>query len=248
MLCDFPELQVILDAVRRIDFGGKAMTNHFKELVSYRSLHLMDETYLVESIKDLLCFVSSDVNLDLKLSKCKGRGSPYRREFVLPDGVNNLRGYLRDKPTAPAKEKKPGKGSHGPQVKEQVLVVNNERFTVPEVLFRPSDIGLDQAGLAETIVEAVSSAHPCVQPLLYSNIILTGGVCKCPGFRDRLVQDLQPMVLDHLELGVHIPKDPQTHAWLGGSLLGKRKDYTRYTMSRARYMDARSSKRLKTDS
>lgn len=220
------------------------MTNHFKELVSYRSLHLMDETYLVESIKDLLCFVSSDVQADLKLAKARGWDSPYRREFVLPDGVNNLRGYLRDKPVDPAVGKQHGKGSHGPQVKEQVLVVNNERFMVPEVLFHPSDIRLNQAGLAETIVQAVDSTHPSLQPLLYSNIILTGGVCKCPGFKDRLIQELQPMVLDHLELGITIPEDPQTGAWIGGSLLGKSKDFSKYAMTRAQYMDARTSKRI----
>ena len=29
---------------------------------------------------------------------------------------------------------------------EQVLTVNNERFMVPEALFHPSDIGMNQAG------------------------------------------------------------------------------------------------------
>ncbi len=45
---------------------------------------------------------------------------------------------------------------------------------VPEVLFRPSDIGLQQAGLAETLVEAVSHTHPALHPLLYTNVLLTG--------------------------------------------------------------------------
>lgn len=40
---------------------------------------------------------------------------------------------------------------------EQVLTMNNERFTVPEILFNPSDIGMDQAGISEAIVDAISS-------------------------------------------------------------------------------------------
>ena len=40
---------------------------------------------------------------------------------------------------------------------EQILVMNNERFTVPEILFNPSDIGMDQAGIPEAIVDAISS-------------------------------------------------------------------------------------------
>ena len=59
---------VVAQAVRRIDFGGKAMTNYFKELISFRSLHLMEETYLTEMIKDTLCFVSQDVRSDLQVN------------------------------------------------------------------------------------------------------------------------------------------------------------------------------------
>ena len=50
--------QPLLSAVKRINVGGKAQTNYLKELVSYRSLNMMDETYLMETIKDQLCFVS----------------------------------------------------------------------------------------------------------------------------------------------------------------------------------------------
>lgn len=44
-----------------------------------------------------------------------------------------------------------------PNEDEQVLTMNNERFTVPEILFNPSDIGMDQAGIPEAIVDAISS-------------------------------------------------------------------------------------------
>ena len=50
--------QPLLSAAKRINVGGKALTNYLKELVSYRSLNMMDETYLMEYIKDQLCFVS----------------------------------------------------------------------------------------------------------------------------------------------------------------------------------------------
>lgn len=43
-----------------------------------------------------------------------------------------------------------------------------------QVLFSPRDIGLEQAGVAETVVQAVQAVHPALHPLLYSNVILTG--------------------------------------------------------------------------
>ncbi|GFH30038.1 uncharacterized protein HaLaN_28811, partial [Haematococcus lacustris] len=58
-----------------------------------RSLNMMDEPYLMEVVKEAVCFVSKDVRNDLKLASL--RSSPFKREFVLPDGVSNFRGYLK---------------------------------------------------------------------------------------------------------------------------------------------------------
>ena len=55
-----------------------------------------------------------------------------------------------------------------------MLVLNNERFMVPELLFNPADIGLQQAGIVEAVVQTVAATHPALQPLLYTNVVLTG--------------------------------------------------------------------------
>jgi hypothetical protein len=52
-----------------MDLGGKALTNYLKELVSYRSLNVMDETLLIDDAKEKLCFVSLDVPCDLRLAR-----------------------------------------------------------------------------------------------------------------------------------------------------------------------------------
>ena len=233
---------VIDEGVRRINFGGKAMTSYFKELVSFRSLHLMDETYLVAGIKDALCFVSQDATKDLALASLPGWGSPHRRDFVLPDGVNNLRGYVRRQPsTSEGGNVNPPAAPQGMQ--EQVLVVNNERFMVPEVLFHPSDIGINQAGVAETIHQAVTACHPALHALLYSNILLTGGVARCPGFKDRLVKELRPLVPDTFDVKVTLPDAPELCAWEGGSALGATRDYHKLAMSKAHYEERGSGRR-----
>lgn len=82
----------------------------------------------------------------------------------------------------------------------QVLALNNERFMVPEVLFQPSDIGLQQGGLAQTIAEAVEATHLDLHPLLYSNIVCTGGCATCPGFQQRLYSELRALVPDEYEV------------------------------------------------
>ena len=58
------------DPFPRIDVGGKLLTNHLKELVSFRQWNMMDETYVVNDIKEACCYVSLDFARDLELCRC----------------------------------------------------------------------------------------------------------------------------------------------------------------------------------
>lgn len=40
---------------------------------------------------------------------------------------------------------------------EQILRLANERFAVPEMLFHPSDIGIQEMGIPEAIVDSIQS-------------------------------------------------------------------------------------------
>ncbi len=53
----------------RINVGGKHLTNYLKEIISYRQLMVMDETYVINQVKEELCFVSNDFDLDIKKAK-----------------------------------------------------------------------------------------------------------------------------------------------------------------------------------
>jgi actin-related protein 6 len=54
----FYDGQLLPGAVKRLNLGGKALTNLLKETVSYRSLNMADEGLLMERLKDQLCWVS----------------------------------------------------------------------------------------------------------------------------------------------------------------------------------------------
>ena len=45
----------IKEAVKRIDVGGKLLTNHLKEITSYRQLHVLDETYVMNACREDCC-------------------------------------------------------------------------------------------------------------------------------------------------------------------------------------------------
>ena len=197
----------------------------------------MEETYLVEHIKDAACFISNDLSADLRASRQSN--SPHRLEYVLPDGLTNLKGFVR-KPDPAVRGKQAGSSQ---LAKELAVALNNERFLVPELLFHPSDISLPQAGVAELISDAVSAVHPDLQGLLYSNIILSGGSCCCPGFKDRLLKELRPLVPDKFELQVSMPDNPITCAWQGGSSFASTPDYTAMALTKFEY-EEQGSERL----
>ena len=52
---------------------------------------MMEETYVMEHIKEAACFVSQDLYADLAAAK-KGK---HRIDYVLPDGISNGNGHLR---------------------------------------------------------------------------------------------------------------------------------------------------------
>ena len=40
-----------------------------KELVSYRAVNVMDESFIMDDVKEKLCFVSLDVARDLQIAR-----------------------------------------------------------------------------------------------------------------------------------------------------------------------------------
>ncbi|XP_010241542.1 PREDICTED: actin-related protein 6 isoform X2 [Nelumbo nucifera] len=203
-------------AVKRLDLGGKALTNYLKELVSYRSINVMDETFLIDDVKEKLCFVSLNVPRDLQIARRPGKDNLFRCTYVLPDGVEHMKGYVKDLDeaqrylTLPDEAWFPSQGMKDgcaevpekPEDRKRIDLtknefnLTNERFLVPEMIFRPADLGMNQAGLAECIVRAVNSCHPHLHPVLYESIILTGGSTLFPRFAQRLEKELRPLVPD----------------------------------------------------
>ncbi|KAJ3197488.1 hypothetical protein HK101_003186 [Irineochytrium annulatum] len=150
----------------------------------------MEETYVVNEVKEACCHVAVDFKAELKTSKDKNEVL----EYILPDFITRKHGYIRDKADTSADM-------------NQILQLNHERFTVPEVLFNPSDLGLNQAGLVEAVVESVLSASPDLHGPLFANIVLTGGNVCMPGFSERLFTDVRREVPDEYAVNIFTPNE-----------------------------------------
>lgn len=251
-------------AVKRLDLGGKALTNYLKELVSYRAVNVMDETLMMDDVKEKLCFVSLDVPRDLQISRRPGKDNFHRCTYVLPDGITYTKGFVKDLneaqrfltlqdeslPPPPGTKEDTSQLEVMEKAEERRKIdltknefnLTNERFLVPEMIFRPADLGMNQAGLAECIVRAVNSCHPHLHPVLYESIILTGGSTLFPHFAERLEKELRPLVPDNYQVKITSQEDPILGVWRGGSLLASSPDFEAMCVTKAEYEELGSAR------
>ncbi|CAH0387288.1 unnamed protein product [Bemisia tabaci] len=212
----------IRNKIRRIDVGGKILTNHIKEIISYRQLHVMDETYVMNQVKEDCCFVSEDFSRDVEIARKKYPENTIVRDYALPDYTTIRRGYIR-----PLDSKE--------ECNQQTIRLNIERFSVPEVLFHPSDLGINQMGIPEAIVRVIKSCPEETQPHLFNNILITGGCAAFPGFKTRVYNDVRSMAPYNCKVRVTVPDNPVTYAWHGGVLFSKDPKFYNYAVTKEEY-------------
>ena len=186
----------IQQAVRRLDVGGKLLTNYLKELISIRHYNMLDETYVLNEIKETVCYVSEDFRRDLERT-WKGTSTSRKKaltdekdilvDYVLPDYNAHKHGFMRPHdPSLTAKMRKMGSMAGAGDVVEDYMTLGNERFTVPELFFSPGDVGMKQEGLPATVLQSLSGLPQGLWPSMLANILVVGGNSKIEGFMSRL--------------------------------------------------------------
>ncbi|ROT42868.1 Actin/actin-like protein [Sodiomyces alkalinus F11] len=245
-------------AVRRLEVGGKLMTNYLTRLLSLRHYDMRNDVYIVNEIKEKACYVSLDFASDLEQTWKGTRGEQreaYRtgggiaKDYVLPDFHTRSQGIVRDyDPAAHKKSRKLGPHSAAAHPvysaaaaaaaeahHEDLLTLRNERFTVPELLFNPFDIGLRQPGLADLVMQSLDELPIGLWPGLLANIVVVGGNASFQGFIERLEKELVKRVPDDCIVRVARPADPVTSTWLGGAKLARHPDLDRQCVTKQEY-------------
>lgn len=145
------------------------------------------------------------------------------RDYVLPDYTSIRRGYLRE-------VVKPDE-----DIEQQTLRLNNERFSIPELLFHPSDVGIQQIGIPEAIILSINACPEDMRPTLMENIVLCGGNTVFPGFRERVYSEVRSLALDYYDVDVTLPENPISYAWEGGKYLFRDPDFYSFCVTKEEY-------------
>ena len=247
---------------------------------------MMDEFMLINDVKEKLCFVSANVDTELREARSRKSLNWFDRNYVLPDFVNTSEGSIElplglqrmlndgqkdgkeniDLGAAETSlvdyEREEGEHEEAPKavnsnnnddsndedncdsdeetreqkikrirvqklqemrrlereaLERQVLSLSVERFSVPEILFHPREVGIEQSGISDAIVQSVNACDGAIRAALLRNIILVGGNAKLPSLRDRIERDLRILVPPVYPVRVQLPhdNDPVGYAWRG---------------------------------
>ncbi|KAL6303887.1 actin-like protein Arp6 [Sparassis latifolia] len=215
---------VLWNAVKRIDVGGKLLTNQLKELASFRQWNMMDETYIMNDIKESCCYVSTNFIRDLEITHANSRNNEIVQEYILPDFSVHRPGRIR---------------RAGEQLDDnsQVMYMNNERFTVPEVIFRPDNIGLNQCGLATAVASSINLLPEDLRGMFWAHIGLIGGNTNIPGFQERLTNELRSLAPVECEVAVHTTNDPMTEAYRSAVGFASKPEFFQCVVTREEYLE-----------
>ena len=191
---------------------------------------MRNDTYLVNEIKEACCYVSRDFKADMERTWKGPRGD--RREgfakadgiakdYILPDFHARSKGYVRDHDPEQAGKLKKLQTGKPAEAAEDILTLRNERFTVPELLFNPIDIGMRQSGIAQLVMESLSGLPLGLWPGFLANIIVVGGNANLSDFIWRLQVEIRALAPAECIVRIARPADPIISTWNGGAELAK---------------------------
>ncbi|KAG0735421.1 hypothetical protein G6F57_003899 [Rhizopus arrhizus] len=141
-----------------------------------------------------------------------------------------------------------------------------ERYRVPEIMFNPNHISLPpveqgkenekipslgispnqlrhSVGVSRLVFNSITSCDMDLRPLLFNNVIVTGGNTLFTGFTERLSNEL-PMMIPGAKVKVHGAGNQierKCSSWLGGSILASLGTFHQLWISKKEYEEVGSS-------
>lgn len=217
------------------------MTNYLTRLLSIRHYDMRNDTYLVNEVKEKTCYVSLDFKGDVEKTWKGTRGErrePYltgagiAKDYVLPDFHGRNEGIVREfDATATAKSRRQAAAISN----EDIITLRNERFAIPEILFNPTDSGMQAPGLADLVVQSLDALPVGLWPGLLANVVVVGGNALFDGFVQRLQKEIVTRVPDECVVRVARPADPITSTWLGAANFARHEHVEKLAVTKLEY-------------
>jgi actin beta/gamma 1 len=116
-----------------------------------------------------------------------------------------------------------------------VIVIGNERFRCPEVLFQPSLVGKEASGVHDCTFQTIMKCDVDIRRDLYANVVLSGGTTMFTGIGERMTKELTALAPSTMKIKVVAPPERKYSVWIGGSILASLSTFQQMWISKAEY-------------
>ena len=116
-----------------------------------------------------------------------------------------------------------------------VIVIGNERFRCPEVLFQPGFIGKEAPGIHDTMFQTIMDCDVDIRKDLYENIVLSGGTTMFSGIADRMQKEITALAPSTMKIKIIAPPERKYSVWIGGSILASLSTFQQMWISKQEY-------------
>jgi actin beta/gamma 1 len=116
-----------------------------------------------------------------------------------------------------------------------VIVIGNERFRCPEVLFQPSFIGKEASGIHDCTFQTIMKCDVDIRRDLYANVVLSGGTTMFGGIAERMTKELTALAPSTMKIKIVAPPERKYSVWIGGSILASLSTFQQMWISKAEY-------------
>nr|O17502.1 RecName: Full=Actin, muscle; Flags: Precursor [Branchiostoma lanceolatum]CAA74013.1 actin [Branchiostoma lanceolatum] len=120
----------------------------------------------------------------------------------------------------------------------QVITIGNERFRCAEALFQPSFLGMESAGVHETVYNSIMKCDIDVRKDLYANNVLSGGTTMFPGIGDRMQKEMVSLAPSTMKIKIIAPPERKYSCWIGGSILASLSTFAAMWIKKSEYDEA----------
>ncbi len=120
----------------------------------------------------------------------------------------------------------------------EIIKIGNERFRCPEVLFQPSLIGREFAGIHQTTYDSIMKCDIEIRKYMYENIVLSGGSTMFDGIAARMVKEITLLAPHAMKIRVLAPPERKYSVWIGGSIFASFSTFHQMWISKQEYEES----------
>jgi centractin len=118
----------------------------------------------------------------------------------------------------------------------KINISNADKARAPEILFKPSLIGLEYPGIHELVSNCIKACDIDLRHGLQSSIVVAGSTTMMKSFCGRLhksIQNLMPK--NNNKVTLMAPANRQYSCWIGGSTISELKAFDRMWISKNQF-------------